>query len=199
MTSPNRVRLIPVVGWPLDTPPPSSVRFGFVPLSDVPTPALPALIEAHLQPLASANRPIEETCPFFGGLVLAVDEEYVLYPQCCGDLSDVEGWMRTLAPDFHSGPLAKEGHPCPEAVRTGDRIELRCSDEDEPFDPPVQSPLAVSVPELRRALDEAMQELVAFRSRIRLCEPFAGTPVLADLLVFGREEPHAGAQLRSPG
>ena len=71
--------------------------------------------------------------PFYGGYILVVDGRNVLYPQCCGDLSDIgywEGVAKGAVQPYSSG------HPEPIAHYSGESIVLEFNEWEEPFYPP---------------------------------------------------------------
>jgi hypothetical protein len=183
LRSPTSIAFVPVVEWPIGLEPPGTIDRGFVAVSDVPMGAIPLMIAQHLEPLTSRGESHELTCPFFGGLVLEVDARRVLYPQCCGDLSALSTWKAVLRPDFRRGLVASEGHPCPEVTRNGEQIEVCCAETDEPFRPPVEGRIIMSVAAVRSALAVATLTLEAFTTRIAACDP--QRPHIARLLVFG--------------
>lgn len=185
MNSPHSVACIPVIAWSANAAPPAAIDRGFVALTDVPTEAISAVIAEHLHSLTEHGFTYEATCPLFGGLVLAVNGRRVLYPQCCGDLSDVATWSEALREGFERGFVAGGGHPRPLVVRRGSVIEVRCADADEPFDPPVDGVIALPEADFRVALEQAEHELRAFADRIAACEP--DRPHLGVLLVFGED------------
>ena len=184
MSTPKIV-FVPVIVWPSVLNPPSTVEQGFLPVSEVSTETLPALVAQHLRLLREHGEPIESTCPLFGGLVLEVGGRRVLYPQCCGDLSDISTWMEVLNHDFQSGFVALSGHPCPEVIRRGAQIEIICQDDDEAFYPLVENPITMSFSDFQLALERANQELFALSQRIAVCSTLEDSAELSDLLVFG--------------
>ncbi len=185
INTPATIAFIPVIEWPKVLEPPAVIDHGFVRVSLVPTEALPALVAQHLEPLKEQQEPIESTCPLFGGLVLEIDGRRLLYPQCCGHISEIATWMTVLDSGFRSGVVACMGHPCPEVFRCGDQIEIVCQDEWEAFRPPAETSITMSVRDFGRALERANQEVHAFAQRIAACDGVEGAPEIAGLLVFG--------------
>ena len=88
--------------------------------------------------------------PFYGGYILVVDGRNVLYPQCCGDLSDISYWEAVAkgVEQPHSS-----GHPEPMVHYSGQNIILEFNEWEEPFCPPC--PVA-SVEIERQKLSEAI-------------------------------------------
>lgn len=55
---------------------------------------LPKVLTDHLAGYFSGEWPLAETCALFGGYVLRLDGQNALFPQCCGQLSDIIYWKR---------------------------------------------------------------------------------------------------------
>ena len=189
MTNANRpkhvgrqVRAIPVVEWPRDVVTNLSLDHGFAEVASVPDDELPALLEAHFAPLRERGEPIRDSAPLFGGLILEVDATRRIYPQCCGDLSDVASWLDP--DDSRSGKalVATAGHPCPELFREGEMVRLVCADRDEPFHPRVDRDVVVPAASLRAAVASALEQLEAFARRLERTGHLRGHPGLAQIL-----------------
>jgi hypothetical protein len=183
----REVRAIAVVEWPNQLATAPRLDRGFVNVRDIAADQLPVLLAAHFAPLIENNKPIQETCPLFGGIVLEVDSKRVLYPQCCGDLSDVASWLGVLEPGFDRGFITPASHPAPEAFREGANVRLVCldCDGDGPFQPPVDGDIVVPAGALESALAETKNDLVELERRLTACVSIAGDADLAHALVFG--------------
>lgn len=183
----RHVRAIPVVEWPRDVVTSLSLDHGFAEVASVPDDELPALLEAHFAPLRERGEPISDSAPLFGGLILEVDATRRIYPQCCGDLSDVASWLDP--DDSRSGKalVATAGHPCPELFREGEMVRLACADRDEPFHPRVDRDVAVPAASLRAAVASALEQLEAFARRLERTGHLRGHPGLAQILA-GRSD-----------
>ena len=59
-----------------------------------------------------SDLPIAESCAFFGGYGLKINNEFVLFPQCCGLLSEINDWKKILNVNFEPFYLS-ECHPSP--------------------------------------------------------------------------------------
>lgn len=106
--------------------------------------------------------------PFLGGYVLKLDGEDKLFPQCCGDLSDIWSWNAIIKKDKRN--ILFEGHPTPKIEIDKDKINLICSNKDEEFDPPTDELITVSLNDLSLAYEKAVEELKVFTQKIKNIE-----------------------------
>ncbi|MBL7998770.1 MAG: hypothetical protein JNL32_09055 [Candidatus Kapabacteria bacterium] len=131
----------------------------FYRLTDISDDNLKKLTIDHTQDLK------EQSCSFFGGYVLRVDNQDRLYPQCCGLLADINFWE-----NISNGKKSYyEGHPVPQIVIKGNSItfDLRTNEFDEIFQPPPPVLLfQVDKAELGIAIEKTIQELVTFAKRL---------------------------------
>jgi len=128
---------------------------------------------------------IEQICPFFGGYVLNVNGRDMLFPQCCGDLSDINYWK-----ELSNGitRLYWEGHPQPDVTISGNRITLDLDLDDEDFCPtPVEKIIEIDLNELKNALNQVMFKLQTFADRIDKLsyDNNIGIDKVTNLLVWG--------------
>lgn len=175
----RHVRAIPVLEWPRDVVTSRSLDHGFAEVAGIQDDELPVLLEMHFAPLRERGVAIRDSSPLFGGLILEVDATPRIYPQCCGDLSDVASW---LDPDYsHSGRafVATAGHPCPQCIREDDMVRLVCTDEDEPFHPLVDRDVVVPAVGLRAAVASALEQLAVFAKRLERIPAIQAHPGLA--------------------
>lgn len=108
----------------------------------------------------------EQSCSFFGGYVLRIDNQDMLFPQCCGLLADINFW--TKISDGQSAYY--EGHPAPQITFYENSIsfDLRTNEHGEIFQPPPPVLLfQVDKIELRTAIDKTKQELITFGERLQ--------------------------------
>ncbi len=152
------------------------------PLSGIPTENLPKLVQDHLEDFLSGDLEREAVAPLFGGYVLTVNGEAVLYPQCCGDLSDLKFW-RALA-DSKSN-VGWEGHPSPLVTQSADSVVLQCIDTYDEFYPPVCPRLLLDHASLRVACDGAEDELKTQVGRFEELGQQLGIENLAELVLYG--------------
>ena len=79
-----------------------------------------------------------------------------MFPQCCGDLSDIIWWKSIC---FSSSSPYYNGHPCPEVNFDGDNINFECLDVDDPFDNFTKQRFVVNKYELRQAYQELVTSM----------------------------------------
>lgn len=175
----RHVRAIPVLEWPRDAVTSRRLDHGFEEVAGIEDHELPVLLEMHFAPLRERGQAIRDSAPLFGGLILEVDSTPRIYPQCCGDLSDVASW---LDPDYsQSGRafVATAGHPRPQLLREDDMVRLVCTDEDEPFHPLVDGDVVVPAVSLRAAVASALERLAVFAKRLERISIVRAHPGLA--------------------
>lgn len=130
--------------------------------------------------------PVEESCALFGGCILVVDGAPVLVPQCCSTIADFLGWKELLNLDFVSGPFCIEGHPCPNAAKSGNQLLITCADEWEKFDQPAHPQIAVELDELANALVQAQKRIDSFADKIDSLSAELGVKKASDYLVWAK-------------
>jgi hypothetical protein len=108
---------------------------------------------------------IEETCALFGGYALKVNDKYLLFPQCCGLLSEINDWKKILDPNFEPFYLT-ECHPSPEFKKVGNQVIIECDSSHEDFYPKTQKFLAVDYESLVTAINEVCSDLENFSKRL---------------------------------
>lgn len=107
----------------------------------------------------------EEVCPFDGGYVLNIDGEDRLFPQCCGDLEDIQYWQNIV----EGKKEFWQGHPGPVLSFHGNsiRFDLTTGEYDETFVPiPVLNIFEVDRQALSKAVERAKEELTVFARRL---------------------------------
>jgi len=152
-------------------------------LSEITMENLDKLIRDHLEPFFTGEIQREDIVPLFGGYVLIVDDEPLLYPQCCGDLADL-GFWRALAAGRED--VAWEGHPCPEVTQLPTAVTLNCFDRWEEFCPPVPAPVTVEHACLAAACVGAALEVTGQESRFIALSDALGLDDLPSLLLYGK-------------
>lgn len=107
----------------------------------------------------------EQSCSFFGGYILRIDNQDRLFPQCCGLLADINFWTSVSnGQDSHY-----EGHPAPQITFKGNSImiDLTTNELDEIFQPPPPVLIfEVDKTELRMAVNNTKRELITFADRL---------------------------------
>jgi len=170
------------VEWPKGVQTSLALDRGFAEIADIPQDELPRLLEVHFAPLAEHGKAISESCPLIGGLVLEVDSRRLIYPQCCGDLSDVASWIEPIHSDSGRGFVANAGHPAPEIIREGDKVRVVCFDPNEPFFPTVDRDVVVPATALESAVRLALEQLAELARRLDQLDEIADHPGLARVL-----------------
>ncbi|MDY3339545.1 hypothetical protein PG279_10210 [Riemerella anatipestifer] len=137
----------------------------FYRLLDITDNNLTKIVIDHTQDLRDGKYEREQACPLFGGYVLRIDGQDKYFPQCCGDLADIEYWER-----LSNGQNSYyEGHPAPEIKFQGNNIvfDFSADEFDEPFQPtPIEIILSIDKLELKIAVDKAKIELESFEQRL---------------------------------
>jgi hypothetical protein len=137
----------------------------FYRLSDITDYNLTKIVIDHTQELRDGKYEREQASALFGGYVLRIDGQDKYFPQCCGDLADIEYWER-----LSNGQISYyEGHPAPEIKFEGNYIVLDFSvDEyDEHFQPtPLDTKLKIDRSALKLAIDKVKNELEIFGLRL---------------------------------
>jgi hypothetical protein len=138
----------------------------FYRLSEITNKNLRKLTIDHTQEMRDGKYEREQACAFFGGYVLRIDKKDKYFPQCCGDLSDIQYW-ENLAKGKESSFYS--GHPQPRVKIKGDRIDFDFTvDEfEEHFAPtPTENIVHFDIPSLKNAIETAKTELHVFEKRL---------------------------------
>jgi len=122
-------------------------------LSEISTSDLKKAIELHVSDL-----PFEDCCALFGGYALKVDEEFVLFPQCCGLLSEINDWKKILNKDFEPFYLT-ECHPSPKFQKVDNEVLIECDSSSEKFHPKTENYIRLNYETLTIAIKEVCNEL----------------------------------------
>jgi hypothetical protein len=141
----------------------------FYRLCDLSDDMLKAVVLEHTAALHAGEYERDDACPLFGGYVLRIDNEDKLFPQCCGDLSDIVYWRR-LSDGQHA---ICEGHPAPEVEFQGDMVRLDCAvwEHEESFVPrPPENIIIIKKTELQKAVQHVMPQLKMLGRRILTME-----------------------------
>ena len=117
-------------------------------------------IDLHISDLS-----IEASCALFGGYALKVNDEYLLFPQCCGLLSEINDWKKILDPNFESFYLM-ECHPSPKFQKAGNEVIIECDSSYEDFYPETKKFITVDYEALVTAINNVCLELDKFSKRL---------------------------------
>lgn len=138
----------------------------FYKLSDITDNNLTKLTIDHTQEMRDGKYGREQASALFGGYVLRIDGQDKYFPQCCGDLADIQYW-ENLAKGKESGFYA--GHPEPQVKIQGEKItfDFSVGEFDEHFAPtPKDNLVLFDIPSLRKAIETVKEELITFEKRI---------------------------------
>ncbi len=127
---------------------------------------LKKIVLDHTEVLRAGKYRRDDVSAFFGGYVLQIDEENLFYPQCCGDLGDIQFWRNIAA----GKASYYEGHPAPIVTFRGDQInfDLTLGEFDEEFCPtPLKRTFSFSKHSLAEAISEVESTLHNFAVRIQ--------------------------------
>jgi len=141
----------------------------FVRLSDVGDHALDVLVRQHLSSEYFLNQDIDEVMPFDGGLVFDTDLGRV-FPQCCGDMSDIENWRDMLAQDCLDNEPLWIGHPWLSVTKFGSKNIKIAETTEYPIDHDLRI-FEISPQDLKGTFDVALKDTISFQKRVeRACK-----------------------------
>ena len=129
-------------------------------LSEISDSDLKKAIELHVSDI-----PITESCAFFGGYGLKVNNEFVLFPQCCGLLSEINDWKKILNENFEPFYLT-ECHPSPKFQKIDNEVLIECDSSNEDFHPKTENNIRLNYESLTIAINEVCNELDEISKRL---------------------------------
>lgn len=138
----------------------------FCRLTDITDDNLVKLVKDHTKAMRHGEYDREQACPFFGGCVLRIDGHNKYFPQCCGDLSDIQYWQKLLM--GREEPFY-EGHPAPMVTVTEDKVifDFNTNEFEEDFVPPVKDKeIVLDKIDLRNAVDTVIVQLRDFAQKL---------------------------------
>jgi hypothetical protein len=97
-----------------------------------------------------------------GGLILNIDGQDVLFPQCCADLGDIDSWINIL--EGENVAYFYQGHPAPIVSIENDIVKFDLT--NEPFNQPTQGVILVKKHQLDLAIRNAVEELELFSRQL---------------------------------
>ncbi len=161
----------------------------FYEVNKITTADLVQLIELEIQKQQSdEEKGVDDlACAFDGGYVLKVNDENILYPQCCSDLSDIQTWKDLLDKDssfFYSG------HPSPRITKTENELffDFVNTETTEKFAPPVPyETIKIEKNSLASAIKNAEKELELFSKKLQTVniENKMGIKNIVEVLIYG--------------
>jgi len=124
------------------------------------------IVVDHTEELRKGVYGRDHASPLFGGYVLEINGEKLFYPQCCGDLSDIQFWK-----NISNGEVSYyQGHPSPIIEFENSEIifDLNIEEFDEEFTPiPKKRNFRFHKQDLKRSIKEAELALEKFAIRIQ--------------------------------
>lgn len=129
-------------------------------LSEISISDLKKAIDLHISDL-----PIEDCCAFFGGYALKVNDDFVLFPQCCGLLSEINDWKKLLNKDFEPFYLT-ECHPSPKFQKVDNDIVIESDSTYEEFYPETKSRIRINYESLIFAIENVCLELTEISKKL---------------------------------
>lgn len=134
-----------------------------------------------------ADTAVQDSCALFGGILLKVDGENKIFPQCCGTLADVVSWQTLLSDSFDAGWVNTEGHPCPSVVKRDGKVTFFCSEAEESFIPFAISELTLDQGALGLAFDDCLVLHNSLSERFDAWSAEFDTDTISDSLIWEPE------------
>lgn len=161
----------------------------FCRIEDITDNNLQKLVKDHTKNMREGKYTREDVSAFSGGYVLRIDGNDKYFPQCCGDLSDIQYWQK-LASD---GEVSfYQGHPTPTVSTQNSHIifDFTVGEFEESFVPPVtekiievnQAELEAAVTRVKNLLADFGNKLIAINVNENL-----GVSHIDKLLVWGND------------
>lgn len=168
---------------------------------------LPWLVEGYSVPVAALTAPLllehylarevfaslengyqaDLIGPLSGGYVLRCGTEVLVTPSCCGDLTNLVEWKKAACYRDADWFAVWIGHPFI-SVRWREE-QLAVSAKHEPGKPPEHETVRLNPAELRAAIQQAEDEVAAFRRQLKPILPrFVGdelTEEVVEILIAG--------------
>lgn len=137
------------------------------------------------------NLGIEDlVCPLDGGYILKINNIDQYFPQCCGNLGDIEDW-KNLSNKGYS--FFYMGHPSPRIEKSENKIifDFLNSEIQENFAPPIlEDSIVVDEELLRIAVENTKTELNNFAKQLVKINELENLqiPDIDKILIYGIEE-----------
>jgi hypothetical protein len=151
-------------------------------LFDIDTEDLIKAIKLHISDLM-----IDDSCSLFGGYLLTLNNDIVLYPQCCGLLEEINDWIKLL--DYNFEPFyLMECHPSPRFSRIKNDVLIDCSEDDnEPFSPRTQQKIFLDYNTLKKSLERLINDLEIFSKELDKLSGLFDSENISNILIWGRK------------
>lgn len=173
-------------GFP-DSMSPYKVGSGLYQLSDITNANLAVLVKLSNEEAFEEND-WDNMIAFSGGYVLKVHKQDVLFPQCCGDLADIQSWKSLLVNDEIDFWI---GHPSPSVIHKDKSIvfDLEHPNVEETFlYSPEKKVFEIQQSDLKVAIANAEKELATFASRLIIIneQQQYNIPNISDRLIYSK-------------
>ncbi|WP_452596738.1 hypothetical protein, partial [Pontimicrobium sp. MEBiC01747] len=133
----------------------------FYKLNEIPNNNLIKIIADYFEEFESVKLITDNDIqPLDGGFILMVDGKNKIFPQCCGNLGDIESWEGIIDPE---NDYFWNGHPTPIIKQKSDNIIFDLSELNE-------SEISINREKLKIALIKTKEELRCFVDRINRLE-----------------------------
>ena len=114
---------------------------------------------------------------------MKVNDEFVLFPQCCGLLSEINDWKKILNVNFEPFYLP-ECHPSPKFKKVGNEVFIECDSTYEDFYPETESEIKVDYETLTLAIENVCAELEKTSQKLDKFSAEYGTESVAEHLIW---------------
>ncbi len=105
----------------------------------------------------------------YGGYVLKINNQDILFPQCCSLIADWQEWGSLIKGKSYDGYIVDYGisHPAPKIECVDQKVIFNCSDKYKEFSPPpTKEKIVVDLADLEIAYDKMILELKELETRL---------------------------------
>ncbi len=146
---------------------------------------LKKIVLDHTEDFRNGKYERDQTYSLLGGFVLKKDQEDKFFPQCCGELTDIQYWENVS----NANDAYYEGHPAPRLSFKSNKVIFNFSVQayDEIFQPTPPNPkLIVQLNDLKSAVDKAKIDLQKLSDRVIKINQMLnlGIEEIEDLLIW---------------
>ncbi|MCH2231175.1 MAG: hypothetical protein MK105_12605 [Crocinitomicaceae bacterium] len=156
---------------------------------DISNENLVKIVNDHFEGIIKDDWNEDETCALFGGYVLKINGIDKLFPQCCGDLSDIVYWEAIAK---YKQWKFYNGHPTPDLKFNQKNVIFNCKNDNEDFVPKTDEKIVVPIIELENAYNKAIIELKEFEIKLnQIKQNLSYKPIndtLENILIYRNQE-----------
>lgn len=144
-------------------------------LNEITESNLTKIIEYYFEEFES-DEPItdDHLQPLDGGYILKANNRNLIYPQCCGNLGDIESWEGITNP---KSSYFWNGHPTPIIIQKNSNVVFDLTEMNK-------KEISIDRGKLKTALIETNKQLSDFAKRINGLEKNYGIKDLGNKLIF---------------